>query len=167
MNKEELLKLYHSDLNELLEKSSKYVKDEVEFCSLVNARSGKCSQNCKYCAQSSHYRTDIEEYPLITNEEVIKAALEAKDNCVIRFAVVTSGKSPDEENFDKVLGFIDELNKLDGIRSCASIGILTEEQAKELAKHGLKRVHHNINTSIISKIIFNFNVLSIKKFLAS
>ena len=147
MNKEELIKLYHSDLNELLEKSSKYVKDEVEFCSLVNARSGKCSQNCKYCAQSSHYRTDIEEYPLITNEEVIKAALEAKDNGVIRFAVVTSGKSPDEENFDKVLGFIDKLNKLDGIRSCASIGILNEEQAKELAKHGLKRVHHNINTS--------------------
>ena len=147
MNKEELLKLYHSDLNELLKESSKYVKDEVEFCSLVNARSGKCSQNCKYCAQSSHYRTDIEEYPLISNEEVIKAALEAKNNGVIRFAVVTSGKSPDEENFDKVLSFIDELNKLDGIRSCASIGILTEEQAKELAKHGLKRVHHNINTS--------------------
>ena len=147
MNKEELLKLYYSDLNELLEQSSKYVKDEVEFCSLVNARSGKCSQNCKYCAQSSHYRTDIEEYPLISNEEVVKAALEAKDNGVIRFAVVTSGKSPDEENFEKVLGFIDELNKLDGIRSCASIGILTEEQAKELSKHGLKRVHHNINTS--------------------
>ncbi|MBQ8886953.1 MAG: biotin synthase BioB [Candidatus Gastranaerophilales bacterium] len=147
MNKEELLKLYHSDLNELLEKSSKYVKDEVEFCSLVNARSGKCSQNCKYCAQSSHYRTDIEEYPLVSNDEVIKAALEAKENGVIRFAVVTSGKSPDEENFDKVLGFIDELNKLEGIRSCASIGILNEEQAKELAKHGLKRVHHNINTS--------------------
>ena len=147
MNKEELLKLYHSDLNELLKESSKYIKDEVEFCSLVNARSGKCSQNCKYCAQSSHYRTDIEEYPLISNEEVVKAALEAKDNGVIRFAVVTSGKSPDEENFEKVLGFIDEINKLDGIRSCASIGILTEEQAKELSKHGLKRVHHNINTS--------------------
>lgn len=147
MNKEELLKLYNSDLNELLEKSSKFLKDEVEFCSLVNARSGKCSQNCKYCAQSSHYRTDIEEYPLISNEEVVKAALEAKDNGVIRFAVVTSGKSPDEESFDKILGFIDELNKIDGIRSCASIGILNEEQAKKLAEHGLKRFHHNINTS--------------------
>lgn len=147
MNKEELLKLYNSDLNELLEKSSKFLKDEVEFCSLVNARSGKCSQNCKYCAQSAHYRTDIEEYPLISNEEVVKAALEAKDNGVIRFAVVTSGKSPDEENFDKILGFIDELNKIDGIKSCASIGILNEEQAKKLAEHGLKRFHHNINTS--------------------
>lgn len=147
MNKEYLLKLYHSDLNELLEQSKKYLKDQVEFCSLVNARNGKCSQNCKYCAQSSHYRTDIEEYPLIETEEVIKAAKEAKSNGVIRFAVVTSGKSPDEENFDKILEFIDELNEIEGIRSCASIGILNEEQAKELAKHGLKRFHHNINTS--------------------
>ena len=147
MNKEQLLKLYNMKLDELLEISSKYMSNNTEFCSLVNARSGKCSQNCKYCAQSSHYRTDIEDYPLINKEEVIKAALEAKENSVIRFAVVTSGKSPDEENFDKILEFIDELNKLDGIRSCASIGILTEEQARELAKHGLKRVHHNINTS--------------------
>ena len=147
MNKEELLKLYNSDLEQLLEKASKYIKNEVEFCSLINARSGKCSQDCKYCAQSAHYRTDIEEYPLISKEEVIKAAEEARTNGVIRFAVVTSGKSPDEENFDKILGFIDELNKIEGIRSCASIGILNEEQAEELSKHGLKRFHHNINTS--------------------
>lgn len=134
------------DLNELLALSGQYMSDNIEFCSLVNARSGKCSQNCKYCAQSSHYRTDIEEYPLITVEEVIKSALEAKQNGAIRFAVVTSGKSPDEENFAKILNFIDELNKIEGINSCASIGILTEEQAKKLSEHGLKRVHHNINT---------------------
>ena len=59
LDKEELLDLYNSDLKLLLELSSQYLKDEVEFCSLVNARNGKCSQNCKYCAQSSHYRTDI------------------------------------------------------------------------------------------------------------
>lgn len=147
MNKEELLKLYHMDLDKLLQISSKYMTNNVEFCSLVNARSGKCSQNCKYCAQSSHYRTDIEDYPLISKEEVIKAALEAKENGVIRFAVVTSGKSPDEENFDKILELIDELNKVDGIRSCASTGILSEEQAKQFALHGLKRYHHNINTA--------------------
>lgn len=147
MNKEELLNLYKKDLDELLSISSKYMTDKIEFCSLVNARSGKCSQNCKYCAQSSHYRTDIEEYPLVKTEEVIKAANEAKENGVIRFAVVTSGKSPDEENFDKILDFIDELNKIKGIRSCASIGILNEEQARLLAEHGLKRFHHNINTS--------------------
>jgi len=145
--KQELLRLYNLDLNELLSISSKYMTNNIEFCSLVNARNGKCSQNCKYCAQSSHYRTDIEDYPLISVEKVKKAALEAKDNGVIRFAVVTSGKSPDEENFDKILEFIDELNKIEGIKSCASIGILNEEQAEALAAHGLKRFHHNINTA--------------------
>ena len=147
MKKEDLIKLYDYPLEELLNLSSKYVSNKVEFCSLVNARNGKCSQDCKYCAQSSHYRTDIEDYPLINKEEVIKAALEAKENGVSRFAIVTSGKSPDEENFNKILELIDELNKTEGIKSCASIGILNEEQAKLLAHHGLKRFHHNINTS--------------------
>lgn len=147
MRKEELIKLYDYPLEELLNLSSKYVSNKVEFCSLVNARNGKCSQDCKYCAQSSHYRTDIEDYPLINKEEVIKAALEAKENGVSRFAIVTSGKSPDEENFNKILELIDELNKIEGIKSCASIGILNEEQAKLLFQHGLKRFHHNINTS--------------------
>ena len=147
MNKQELLKLYNLPLNQLLEISSKYVTNNIEFCTLINARNGKCSQDCKYCAQSSHYRTDIEDYPLISKEEVIKSAKEAKANGAIRFAVVTSGKSPDEENFDKILEFIDEVNKIDGIRSCASIGILNEAQSKTLAEHGLKRFHHNINTS--------------------
>ena len=119
----------------------------IEFCSLVNARSGKCSQNCKYCAQSSHYRTDIETYPLIDKEEVLKAAKEAKEYGVNHFAIVTSGKDPEEENFDKIIELIQEINKVDGISSCASIGILNEEDAKKLADAGLKRFHHNINTS--------------------
>ena len=134
------------DLKELLKISSQYVLDKVEFCSIVNARSGKCSQNCKYCAQSSHYKSDIETYPLIDNAKVIKAALEARENHANRFAVVTSGKSPDEEDFDKIIDMIKVLNGIDGIESCASIGILNEEQAKTLAEIGLKRFHHNINT---------------------
>ena len=147
LSKEELLNLYNMDLDELLKISSKYVKDTVEFCSIVNARNGKCSQNCKYCAQSSHYRTDIESYPLIPVEDVVKAAEHSRDNNADRFAVVTSGKTPDEEDFDKVVALIKAVNNVDGIKSCASIGILDEEQAKALANAGLKRFHHNINTS--------------------
>lgn len=146
LTKEELLELYDMDLDMLLELSSKYLKDDIEFCSLVNARNGKCSQNCKYCAQSSHYRTDIECYPLVDKETVKKAALEAKEHNASRFAVVTSGKSPDESDVDGIIDLIKEINKIDGIRSCASIGILTEEQAKKLSECGLKRFHHNINT---------------------
>ena len=146
LTKEELLELYDMDLDMLLELSSKYLKDDIEFCSLVNARNGKCSQNCKYCAQSSHYRTDIECYPLVDKETVKKAALEAKEHNASRFAVVTSGKSPDESDVDGIIDLIKEINKIDGIKSCASIGILTEEQAKKLSECGLKRFHHNINT---------------------
>ncbi|MGM9993384.1 MAG: biotin synthase BioB [Candidatus Avigastranaerophilus sp.] len=147
MDKKGLLKLYNLPLEELLNMSAKYLSNSVELCSLVNAKSGKCSQNCKYCAQSSHYSTDIKNYPLISKQDVLKAAKEAKENGAIRFAVVTSGKSPDEESFDKILDLIDALNETEGIKSCASVGILNEEQAKELSKHGLKRYHHNINTS--------------------
>lgn len=147
IDKQELLRLYNLDLEELLKISSQHIKNEVEFCSLINARNGKCSQDCKYCAQSSHYCTHIESYPLVEVEEVRKVALEAKSNHVSRFAIVTSGKTPDESDFDKMLEMIEEINKIEGLRSCASIGILTDEQAKRLAEAGLKRFHHNINTS--------------------
>ena len=147
IDKQELLRLYNLDLDELLKLSSKYVKDEIEFCSLINARNGKCSQNCKYCAQSSHYRTHIDSYPLVKIEEVRKAALDARSHKASRFAIVTSGKTPDESDFDKMLEMIKEINKIEGLNSCASIGILNEEQAKKLAQSGLKRFHHNINTA--------------------
>ncbi len=147
INKQELLRLYNLDLDELLSISSEYLTDDIEFCSLINARNGKCSQNCKYCAQSSHYCTNIESYPLVEIDEVRKTALEAKSHKASRFAIVTSGKTPDESDFDKMLDMIKEINKIDGLKSCASIGILNEEQAKRLAESGLRRFHHNINTS--------------------
>ena len=145
--KEELLNLYNLELEDLLKESSKYMSDNIEFCSLINARNGKCSQNCKYCAQSSHYRTDIETYPLVSVEEVIKTAKEARKNKATRFAIVTSGRTPDEgRDFNIELEMIKEINKIEGLSSCASIGILNEEQAKALSDAGLKRFHHNINT---------------------
>ena len=114
---------------------------------MINARNGKCSQNCKYCAQSSHYCTNIESYPLVDIEEVKKVAKEAKANKVSRSAIVTSGKTPDEySDFQIELNMIKEINAIEGLNSCASIGILNEEQAKQLAETGLKRFHHNINT---------------------
>ena len=145
--KEELLRLYNLPLEELLAESSKYMSDNIECCSLINARNGKCSQNCKYCAQSSHYCTNIESYPLVDIQEVIKAAKESKENKVSRFAIVTSGKTPDEgRDFQIELDMIKAINEVGGLKSCASIGILNEEQAKQLAQAGLKRFHHNINT---------------------
>ena len=146
INKEELLRLYNLPLDELLSISKKYTFDEFEFCSLISARTGKCSQDCKYCAQSTRYNTDIYTHPLVSVDEVIKAAKESKQNGAINFAIVTSGKTPDEaKDFDELLKMIKEINAL-GLKSCASIGILTKQQAQELKKAGLNRFHHNINT---------------------
>ncbi len=146
MNKEELLKLYNLPLYELLKISKKYIFKEFEFCSLISARTGKCSQDCKYCAQSTRYNTEIQTHPLVSINEVIKAAKESKANGAINFAIVTSGKTPDEaKDFNELLKMIKEINAL-GLRSCASIGILNKKQALELKEAGLNRFHHNINT---------------------
>lgn len=147
MNKKDLLYLYNLELEELLAEAAKFMTNNIEFCSLVNARNGKCSQNCKYCAQSSYYGTKIDDFPLIDANIVVNAALAAKKQHISRFAVVTSGKTPDESDFECILTMIKELNKIEGIKSCASIGILNDEQAKALAQAGLCRFHHNINTA--------------------
>ena len=143
--KQELIDLYNLDLNILLQKAQKFLKNEVELCSIISARTGKCSQNCKYCAQSSHYNTNIATHPLLDTETVVNAAIDSVKNGADRVAIVTSGKTPDESDFDKMLEMIKALNNA-GIKSCASIGILNEEQAERLAKAGLVRFHHNINT---------------------
>ena len=144
--KEELLKLYNLPLEELLKEAKKYTFEEFEFCSLISARTGKCSQNCKYCAQSTHYNTEIYTHPLVSVEEVKKTAVESKENGAINFAIVTSGKTPDEaKDFDELLKMIKEINAL-GLKSCASIGICSFEQAQKLKEAGLNRFHHNINT---------------------
>jgi len=143
--KAELLDLYNMNLEDLLKESQKYLKDEVEFCSIISARTGKCSQNCRYCAQSSHYNTEIETHPLLSVETVVNAAKDSVKNGADRVAIVTSGKTPDESDFDTMLNMIKALNN-QNIKSCASIGILNEEQAKQLSDVGLVRFHHNINT---------------------
>ena len=143
--KAELQKLYNLELGALLDEAKKYLKPKVEFCSIISARTGKCSQNCRYCAQSSHYNTNIETHPLLAVETVINAAKDSVNNGADRVAIVTSGKTPDESDFDAMLDMIKALNE-NGIKSCASIGILNEEQAKKLSEAGLVRFHHNINT---------------------
>lgn len=146
-NYEELLDLYNLPLEKLLAKAAELTSNNIEFCSLISAKTGKCGENCKYCAQSSHYLTDIYSHPLVSEEDVLKVANEARANKVSRFAIVTSGKSPNEEDFPHMLEMIKSINTVEGLTSCASLGILSEEQVIELKKAGLDRYHHNINTS--------------------
>lgn len=146
ISEKELLELYGLPLDELLSEAKKYNSDTVEFCSLISARTGKCSESCRYCAQSSHYMTDIFTHPLVKIEDVIKTAKEAKENGATRFAIVTSGRGASKADMPVMCEMIKEINKL-GLKSCASLGLLDEEKAQQFKDAGLVRYHHNINTS--------------------
>lgn len=147
MDKKELLKLYNLPLDELMEKAKKFTSNKIEFCAIINAKSGKCSENCNYCAQSGHHKTKAEIYPLISEEEILEKTIEAKKNLATRVAIVTSGKRPVGEDFNKICNAIEKMSKIEGIKTCASLGIATKEQIEQLKIHGLKRFHHNLNSS--------------------
>ncbi len=144
------LELYNLPAEELIEISSKITKEnfgnKVEFCSIISAKTGKCPEDCKYCSQSSHYKTETQSHPLLSLEEVTKAALSAKDNGASRFCTVISGRKPDEEDFKQILKMIETVANIDGLHSCSSLGILDEKQVKDLKSAGLERYNHNLNT---------------------
>lgn len=149
--KEELLDLYEKPLEELIELSHEVTienfDNKVEACSIISAKTGACSENCKYCAQSKHNHAEIECHPLLDVETVKKAALSAKENGATRFCIVTSGRVPTGSDFEKILEMIKEVASIDGIHCCASLGLLSEEQVKQIKETGVERYNHNINTS--------------------
>lgn len=122
------------------------VGNQIEICGVINAKSGTCGEDCKFCAQSSHYCTSIEEYPLKTKKEIIQAAKEAKRNGAERFGVVTSGNRLTLEEVKVIADAIMDFPEI-GILPCASLGALTEEAFSLLKEAGLTRYHHNIETS--------------------
>lgn len=149
--KEELLDLYEKPLEELIELSHEVTienfDNNIEACSIISAKTGACSENCKYCAQSKHNHAEIECHPLLDVETVKKAALSAKENGATRFCIVTSGRVPTGSDFEKILEMIKEVASIDGIHCCASLGLLSEEQVKQIKEAGVERYNHNINTS--------------------
>lgn len=149
--KQELLNLYNKPLTELIEISHKITKDNfansVEACSIVSAKTGACNENCKYCAQSKHNHADIECHSLLDVDTVKKAALSAKENGANHFCIVTSGTAPTRKDFENILKMVKEVASIDGLHCCASLGLLSEDEIKELKNAGLERYNHNINTS--------------------
>lgn len=149
--KEELLNLYNEPLSKLLEIShiitSENFDNTVEACSILSAKTGACSENCKYCSQSKHNHAEIECHPLLDIETVKKAALSAKKNGATRFCIVTSGRVPTDTDFKKILEMIKEVVSINGLHCCASLGLLSEEQIKQIKEAGVERYNHNINTS--------------------
>lgn len=151
LNREECVELYNSDLEALTIVANKIREDfcgnEVDLCSIVNGKSGRCSENCKYCAQSIHFKTNINEYPLMDYKDIESLALENQNEGVHRFSIVTAGKGLYGKDFDKVVEYYDRLNKNCSINLCASHGIVDKESLEKLKNVGVKRYHHNLETS--------------------
>lgn len=150
----ELCSLTGSNLTELFSVANiireKYCGDILETCTITNAKSGKCSEDCKFCAQSSVYNTNVQCYPLKAEEIMAEEYKEAEKHKSMRFGIVTSGKGMKKgtEDFERVLKFIEDTTA-EGKNSeiCCSLGLLSEEEMKELKKAGAKRYHCNLQTS--------------------
>lgn len=118
-----------------------------DICTIINGKSGRCSENCKFCAQSSAYNTGIEEYPLLDDETVIKAAKHNAERGILRFSIVTSGKRLSDADVDRVCRIVRGIKAECSISVCVSLGLLNEEQFGRLREAGVSRVHNNLETS--------------------
>lgn len=151
-----LLKLPLADLIARANKvRKKYAGATVELCSIMNAKSGSCAQDCKFCAQSSHHVTGVAKYPLKSRKEMLEAARRAKAIGAHRFDIVTSGNTLNDREIKIIADSVSEITKAIGIKMCASLGKMSEANLRLLKKAGLTRYHHNIETSpsYFSKIV--------------
>jgi len=155
MKKSEILKLYKdSEKNpQRLYKMAddlrrRYFGKKVELCSIINAKSGNCSENCRFCSQSSHYKGNAPVYPLVSTDKMLNAAKDAAQNKAHGFGIVTSGDCIDgAKELPEICEAITRIKELGIINPDASLGRLTKAMARRLKNAGLVRYHHNLETS--------------------
>lgn len=122
--------------------------NRFDLCTIVNGKCGKCSEDCKYCAQSAHYHTNLEEsYPLLSTKELLNGAAENKRQGVLRYSIVTSGRKLSDQEVDQVCESIRAIREQVGIAVCVSFGLLGEEAFRKLKEAGASRVHCNLESS--------------------
>lgn len=152
VNREEALGLMDAPLEALSQAADQlrehFCGDRFDLCTIVNGKCGKCSEDCKYCAQSAHYHTSLEEsYPLLSTEELVKGAAENKRQGVLRYSIVTSGRKLSDREVDQVCESIRAIREQVGIEVCVSFGLLGEEAFRKLKEAGASRVHCNLESS--------------------
>ncbi len=122
--------------------------NRVELCSIINAKSGRCAENCAFCAQSAHHRTDVPVYPLKSAEDLVAGARNAQAEGSHCYGIVTSGTrvAPGEE-LETILAALRQIRSQTEIEPSASLGILDEQTAAALAEAGCVTYHHNLETA--------------------
>lgn len=141
----------HSNKKELFALANNLRKhffgNTLDTCSIMNARSGKCSENCKWCSQSAYYNTNVEVYPLVSQSDAVDMAREVNENGVNKFSLVTSGRDMSGADLEAVCDIYKAIIKDNDIYLCASMGLLNYDSMKLLRDSGVKRYHCNLETS--------------------
>lgn len=152
ITREEALALSQAPLAELREAADEIRKmmcgNGFDLCTIVNGKCGKCSEDCKYCAQSAHYHTACSEtYPLLSAEELLEGARYNGARGVLRYSIVTSGKRLSNREVDQVCESIRRIKEETNIEVCVSFGLLDEMQFRKIKAAGASRVHCNLESS--------------------
>jgi len=121
--------------------------NDIDLCSLLNAKSGRCSEDCAFCAQSAHYTTEAPVYPLMDVNEMVKEAREAQERRTGRFCLISSGRQLNDKEFETVLDALSQIRERTDLALDCSFGTLTRERAEALKKVGVTRYNHNLETA--------------------
>jgi len=153
MTFDHLKELYSLPLFDLLQKAREVHKahwpdNKVQLCTLMSIKTGGCSEDCSYCAQSAHHSTGVKSEPLVDRETVMQHARAAKENGSTRFCMGAAwrGVRKGTEKFEQVLDIVRDVAEL-GLEVCVTLGELGPEEAKELRKAGVTSYNHNLDTS--------------------
>ena len=153
VTKDEALKLYDEDSHELCQAANRIrqqcASPVTSVCSVINARQGGCSENCSYCAQSSHWSTSCQRVAMIDPDRAVELCLRALQGQVSRISLVTSGRTVSGDDFERVLESFRAIKDQVGgkMALCASLGIISFDQLLALKEVGVVRYHHNLETS--------------------
>ncbi len=121
--------------------------NDIDLCSLLNAKSGRCAEDCAFCAQSAHYTTEAPVYSLMNVNEMVKEAREAQERRTGRFCLISSGRQLNDKEFETVLDALSQIREETDLALDCSFGTLTRERAEALKKVGVTRYNHNLETA--------------------
>jgi len=151
ISKDEAMGLVDAELEKLCgqadEIRKRFCGNAFDFCSIINGKSGGCTENCKFCSQSAHHKTGIPEYSLIGADEAVGGARYNFERGVGRFAIVTAGRTMSDAEIDELCENYERIGKACGVYKCASHGLLSVGQLARLKRAGVKRYHCNLETS--------------------
>lgn len=151
ITREQALDLYNQPLEPLCAAADRirrtFCQDAFDLCTIINGKSGKCSENCKFCAQSAHNHTGAAVYPLLSAEEITAEAKKNDAQGVLRYSIVTSGKRLSDDEVEAMCEAVRKIRAETGISVCVSFGLLDQKQYEKLRDAGVTRVHNNLETS--------------------